>query len=97
MTTLLRAFFGTIAVICLLAAIAVLFFAPFEELASGRGVRSRSTGDMFVGLAALLGEPTARILVSASFLGFAWLLWPSRRRRERGPTAKLRKRREQAK
>lgn len=83
MKRLLDAFFCTLAVFCLLAAIAVLFFASFDQLALTQGVRLRNSGNMFVGLATLLGEPTARLVISTTFVGFAWFLWPRRRKRER--------------
>jgi hypothetical protein len=82
MDTFLRALSYTVAGLCLLAAIAVLWFASFEQLALSKGLRSRNSGPMFVGMVAVFGEPLARLLVSSMFVACAWLLWPKRRKRK---------------
>jgi hypothetical protein len=75
----LRLFFRSLAVLCALAGIAILFFASFEQLASNKGLRNRGGGDFFVGLAALVGEPLARGLIGGTFFFLAWLLWRTQR------------------
>lgn len=75
----IRLFRWTVVALCVLAGIAVMFSASFEQLSSNNGVRNRGGGDLFVGLAAAVGEPLARGLVGATFFFLAWLFWSTKR------------------
>lgn len=79
----LRLFRWTVVVLCVLAGIAVMFSASFEQLSSNNGVRNRGGGDLFVGLASVVGEPLARGFVGATFFFLAWLFWSTKRRKRR--------------
>lgn len=75
----LRLFRWTIVALCVLAGIAIMFSASFEQLSSNNGLRNRGGGDLFVGLAAVVGEPLARGLIGATFFFLAWLFWSTKR------------------
>jgi hypothetical protein len=82
----LRLFNLFMAAICALSGVAIVFFASLEQLASNHGIRGRHGGDFFVGLAALVGEPLARIVVGAMFFWLAWLFWRFNRPKTPGPS-----------
>jgi len=73
-----------VATACVLFAIGVFFFAPFEEL-----IRARNgSGHILRGVAAMLGENAARYLASLFFLAMAALvLWPYQTKRKRSAEA----------
>lgn len=77
-TSIMARVFGvfrwSIVVLCILAGIAVMFFASVEQLSANSGVRLRGGGDTFVGLVSIVGEPIARGLIASLLFLCAWLL-----------------------
>jgi len=64
-------------VLCFLAAIGAVFFASPEQLMENGGVRNSGGGDIFRGLAALLGDFGARLFVGGLLMGMGALFWMS--------------------
>jgi hypothetical protein len=64
-----------IALLFLIMAIAVVFFAPLEALTRD----GRKGGNVVGGWVVLFGEPVARAVVGTVLVGLAWLaVWKSR-------------------
>lgn len=93
MKTILRALFRLMAVLYLIAGIGILFFASFDQLAFTQGIRSRNSGELFVGLVAIFGEPLTRTLIASLFFAAAWLCWPKRHKRGMASQVEVRSRR----
>ena len=62
------------ALIFLMAAVGVVFFAPLADLVRNGGGRNRG-GNMFLGWVMLFGEPVARAILGTLSVGLAWLFF----------------------
>jgi hypothetical protein len=72
--------FGVVmAVLLLVMAVGVVFFAPIEELSRTRGVRGGG-GELFLGLVLWLSEPVARAAAGTALVGLAWLFFRGSRK-----------------
>jgi hypothetical protein len=70
-----RVFGVVMAVLLLVMAVGVVFFAPIEELSRTRGLRGGSSSGLFLGLVFWLGEPVARAAAGTVLVGLAWLFF----------------------